>query len=541
MKKLIRIIKEHERYPLTLRVFFILCVAMSVFLIALFSYSYCHQVQDHQTSISLQESHVVALLTQEIEQQFVVMYTDIEILSQLNELKTYVQTGDEQLLSAVASEFQLVAQAKPYYMQLRFLDAAGIEKVRIDRVADRAYRVDASRLQDKSGREYFQQGIRLSENGVYFSRLDLNVEFCQIVEPHQPTIRAVIPVYGENHESPRGIVVLNYDGQRIVELLERMEQISSGSLLLIDQEGYWIRGLTREDEWGFVLPDRRNKRFSNRFVRAWPHINDRQGTIRTEQGDFSYNVIAPQLRGTITNPPHWYVISYIPDQLLSQFKIALVEHQFNLGVVLLLLGLLPTWIVSMFIAEVLYKHHDLKMRANYDRLTGLANRSLFDDRLQQLLWHSEHGNDRFAVLYCDLDGFKTVNDTLGHDAGDEVLRVLGRRMNSLVRKTDTVARMGGDEMAILLANITGREVAEMIAAKIIDQVSRPIPVKNGVAQVGVSIGIGLYPEHATDGKALITCADQAMYEAKKRGKGRYCSYEQIENAPDCEAVECSKG
>ena len=288
-----------------------------------------------------------------------------------------------------------------------------------------------------------------------------------------------------------------------------------------------------------MLPERRDRRFANRFPEAWQQMRDGLSPIRTPQGAFCYRSVSPQFPESVINPPHWYVVSYVPDSRFFRSKMTAIEQQFDMGIILLLLAIVPGWIVSLFIAEVVSKHHDLKMKANYDRLTGLANRALFTDRLEQMLWASERSGYRFAVLFCDLDGFKAVNDTLGHDAGDELLIALAKRMQNLVRKTDTVARLGGDEFAILLANISSAEVAEMIATKAIDQLRQPVSLQNGSAKVGASIGISLYPDHARECKALVTYADQAMYEAKRRGKGCYCRYDQIK-AQEPAAQESSR-
>nr|WP_320114640.1 sensor domain-containing diguanylate cyclase [uncultured Desulfuromonas sp.] len=528
MRKLIRIIKEHERYPLTPRIFMVLCAAMVVILVAIFSQSYRRQNRTFLSRVITHENHVVTQLTQQIEHQFDMMYADIRILSQLNELKAYVTTGDRRALDKIADEFLLFAQYKPYYLQLRFLNAQGQEMVRIDNKSGRIFKVSPSQLQNKSGRDYFQQGIRLNAHEVYFSRFDLNVEQQQIVVPYQPTLRCAAPVYRDDNEGqPSGVVVLNYDGAKLVGLLERMENIAQDTLLLVNHDGYWLRGINPEDEWGFVLPERRDRRFSHRFPDAWQQMRDGLSSIRTPQGAFCYRSVSPQFPESVINSPHWYVVSYVPDSRFFRSKMAAIEQQFDMGIILLLLAIVPGWIVSLFIAEVVSKHHDLKMKANYDRLTGLANRALFTDRLEQMLWASERSGYRFAVLFCDLDGFKAVNDTLGHDAGDELLIALAKRMQNQVRKTDTVARLGGDEFAILLANISSVEVAEMIATKAIDQLRQPVNLQNGCAKVGASIGISLYPDHARECKALVTYADQAMYEAKRRGKGRYCRYDQI--------------
>ncbi|WP_321530015.1 sensor domain-containing diguanylate cyclase [uncultured Desulfuromonas sp.] len=500
---------------------------MTATLIAIFSQSYHRHNRTYLKQIATHENYVVNQISLEIEQQIDMMVADVRILSQLNELNDYIATGDRQLLDKIADEFLLFAQSKPYYLQLRFLNAQGREVVRIDTASGHAYKLNEEQLQDKSQRDYFQQAIQLKNRNVYFSRFDLNIEKGKIVVPFQPTLRCATPVYADNETCPCGAVVLNYNGEKLLGLLEQGQNIAQEKLLLINNDGYWLHGIDSEDEWGFVVPQRQHKRFAVRFPEAWPQLRDGARQITTSQGAFAVRSIHAQFAEYILNPPHWFVVSFVSDAKICRAKMVALKHQFTSAVILLLLGLVPAWIVSLFIAEIIHKHHDLQIKVNYDPLTGLANRVLFNDRLEQLLWISERNTFRFAVLFCDLDGFKAINDTLGHDAGDQLLIALGKRMKGLVRKSDTVARLGGDEFAILLANIRSAQVAEMIATKVVEQLCQPVDLDNGRAQVGGSVGIALYPDHASACKDLVACADQAMYAAKRSGKGRYYRYDQI--------------
>ncbi|MDD3517951.1 MAG: diguanylate cyclase [Chromatiales bacterium] len=164
--------------------------------------------------------------------------------------------------------------------------------------------------------------------------------------------------------------------------------------------------------------------------------------------------------------------------------------------------------------------------AFHDQLTGLVNRPLFMDRLQHEMAHAARGGECMAVLYMDLDGFKAVNDSMGHRAGDEILREFARRIGALMRKSDTLARLGGDEFAMLLRDIDTVADAEQAAAKIIAAMQSGWIAGDSPARLGISIGIALYPGDNVDidGEALIACADAAMYDAKRGGRNRYVVY-----------------
>jgi diguanylate cyclase (GGDEF)-like protein len=130
-------------------------------------------------------------------------------------------------------------------------------------------------------------------------------------------------------------------------------------------------------------------------------------------------------------------------------------------------------------------------------------------------------NSIIAVMFIDLDGFKQVNDTYGHDAGDEVLRVTATRFHSVLRETDTVARIGGDEFLVILTELHSRDNASLVAEKILHVVSEPVYFDDSEASVGASIGISLFPGDGNDMETLIKMADAAMYKAKSEGKNGY--------------------
>ena len=160
--------------------------------------------------------------------------------------------------------------------------------------------------------------------------------------------------------------------------------------------------------------------------------------------------------------------------------------------------------------------------AHHDSLTGLPNRLLFSDRLDQAVRLAKRNHRQFALLYLDLDKFKPVNDTQGHAAGDELLKLVAMRIRRLIRDSDTVARVGGDEFALILLDIAGREQAEAVARKISAALVAPFDLgtpKQSV-EIGTSIGIAIFPEDAVDAEALVKAADAAMYGTKQAGKAR---------------------
>jgi len=159
--------------------------------------------------------------------------------------------------------------------------------------------------------------------------------------------------------------------------------------------------------------------------------------------------------------------------------------------------------------------------AHYDVLTSLPNRVLLADRLQQAMIQSERHNQSLAVAYLDLDGFKAVNDIHGHEVGDELLKIVSKRMQEAIREEDTLARIGGDEFVAVLINLEHMNDFEPVLARLLKAAAEPVMIDNVSLQVSVSIGITLYPRDDADADLLMRHADQAMYMAKQLGKNRY--------------------
>ncbi|AWI75737.1 GGDEF domain-containing protein [Parazoarcus communis] len=164
--------------------------------------------------------------------------------------------------------------------------------------------------------------------------------------------------------------------------------------------------------------------------------------------------------------------------------------------------------------------------ANYDALTGLPNRRLFHDRLREEVKRSQRGGGRFAQLFIDLDRFKEVNDTLGHDLGDKLLVEAAARISKSVRTSDTVSRLGGDEFVVIAPGIADKNAAGAIAQHIIEQMQMPFDLDGKLAYVSASIGIAFYPDDSTEMDTLLGYADQAMYAAKAQGRNGFCYFAQ---------------
>ncbi len=185
-----------------------------------------------------------------------------------------------------------------------------------------------------------------------------------------------------------------------------------------------------------------------------------------------------------------------------------------------------TRIHNLLEVRLLYKQlenysQEMESLALHDALTGLPNRRLLMDRLSLAIAHVRRNNFSMAVLYLDLDGFKEVNDTLGHDVGDKLLCMVAARLLEAVRQEDTVARLGGDEFVIVLWDLNVDNDVSSLVSKVIRSVSQPYRIQGRDVSITVSIGVSIYPMNGAAAETLIKSADLALYEAKKAGKNCY--------------------
>jgi diguanylate cyclase (GGDEF)-like protein len=302
-----------------------------------------------------------------------------------------------------------------------------------------------------------------------------------------------------------------------------------------------------------MLPSRAERNFALRYPEEWAQIKARgAGTLRTKNGLLAFAVVrpldasytsstgsakpdAPSAAHVGSDAYAWVLVSHVPPSVIDAQSAAILHR------ILLLAG--GAFALMAFGAGLLARAIERRRRyqrqlvtlAHYDSLTDLPNRSLFFDRLAFVHRNAQRYARCYGVLYIDLDGFKEVNDSLGHEAGDAVLIEVAERLQSALRGSDTAARLGGDELAVILTEISDAGAAVAAGAKLIDSISKPIALPSGTASVGASIGAAIYPAHGATSEAVLAAADRAMYVAKSRGKGACVAAEPV-SADDAQAL-----
>ena len=193
-----------------------------------------------------------------------------------------------------------------------------------------------------------------------------------------------------------------------------------------------------------------------------------------------------------------------------------------------IVGILGSYVDITYLREMENKLHEqkafLEYQAHHDALTGLPNRILFNDRLTQAIQKAKRENTKIALLFIDLDHFKEINDSLGHDVGDELLIAVTQKLRETIRKNDTISRFGGDEFTIIIENLLHSQEATPLAAKIVKSLAEPITINNNILYVSSSIGISIYPDDGDKPINLLKYSDAAMYKAKAEGRSNFQYY-----------------
>ena len=241
-----------------------------------------------------------------------------------------------------------------------------------------------------------------------------------------------------------------------------------------------------------------------------------RGTAFSVAGEYNYNSLVITLL-PIKSPQRDTDIAYIVMFIESDFLDGITLEEYYTKALFISMSILLL-IFSIYVSIVQFK---LKEMAHYDKLTSLPNRAYFYIELAQEIKRARRHKDKLSVMFIDLDGFKKINDSYGHNVGDELLIRVSRKLENSVREMDTVGRIGGDEFIVLLTGIKDEADAPLVAQKIIDSLNQEILINNNSINIGASIGIANFPQDGNDLETIVNKADNAMYAAKDRGKNNF--------------------
>ncbi|MDM4766504.1 diguanylate cyclase [Pelomonas sp. SE-A7] len=471
--------------------------------------------------------------------------------------------------------FKRMLDTHPEYYQMRLIGAAdhGLERLRVDRDSAGVLRIAEEDLQEKGHYPYVFETLRLPLGAVYVSRAVINHEVGAHAGLDKPSLQVAAPVRGDDGR-PLGLVVINLDLDRLFDQLGA--DLPQGlRLYLVNSVGEFLIHPDRSKAFAF---DRGQSALLQQDFPATVELVEKkpgapvQLVTTLEPGDGAGLVAAfvRQPQGTLHSEDEFILGLSVPlDQVLREAENlgrVSVRIVIAFSALALLLAFLLAQALSRPIAQIViavqrfasgreqagvlpmdrddeigllarsidhmqqqigaqidsleHKQRELDHLASHDSLTGLCNRRVLLERLDHALAHAKRNGGRLAMLFIDLDNFKDINDSLGHAAGDAVLRTLAQRLRQLVREVDTVARMGGDEFVILLDHTDDPEAITAVTHKVLEALAQPVMFGEAQLVAGASIGVSRYPENGGNATELIAAADQAMYRAKNDGRQR---------------------
>lgn len=474
----------------------------------------------------------------------------------------------------VALIFERMLVVHPEYFQFRLIDAAnyGQERIRVDRGTGSILRIEGADLQEKGHYPYVFDTLRLAPGAVYVSRATINHETGAHAGEERPSLQVAAPVYDTNKKAV-GVVVINVDLQGLFAQLAvdlppelklylangrgdflihpdpaRSFAFDRGQEALVQEEfpdaAALLSGSRPRKDYVVTSKDRADG--SEALVAAFVYqplsgleaedefilgLSQPLSSVLAESNRLATDtlgivlsisalaiLLAVILARALVRPLNQIVLEvrrFSADGTIGALPSARSDE---IGELALSIEHMEAQIHKQI--EDLHEQQDkLDHLASHDNLTGLPNRRLFLERLDQALARAKRQGTQLALLFIDLDNFKIINDTHGHNAGDAVLQAMAQRLRTLLRETDTAARIGGDEFIVLIEGACDDASMDNIVHKVQASLLLPIPYQDIELVSGGSVGVGRYPQDGTTASTLIAAADQAMYRCKdKRDK-----------------------
>ncbi len=346
--------------------------------------------------------------------------------------------------------------------------------------------------------------------------------------PHPAMRFAITTPAAERGE--RKMIELVYRADTLFARILQYALRSNTTTILLTHDGYWRSEDDRDPHsWYYYDLASGAAPLALAYPEAWQKISEGEsGTIRIANGFFVFRTVHPAIKGfwgleknipggPTPEAPEWRVISFVSPETTATLEGRILEFLVPSTLAALLTWGLLSWSFSVYWSNHRRRQARLLHQATTDPLTGALNRAAFDERLRAALARFAETGESCAVVFIDLDRFKAINDTYGHDAGDACLRETVARIRAAIRDDDIVGRIGGDEFAVVLSPIKGRDAALAVQGKIAAKlISAPAPYGNTDEPIHASIGLAVCPADGTTAEMLLRTADKDMYGAKRR-------------------------
>jgi diguanylate cyclase (GGDEF)-like protein/PAS domain S-box-containing protein len=427
-------------------------------------------------------------------------------------------SGDDTAKSYLISIMNNISLLQRYYDQIRLLDRNGNEVIRINQHDDDGPNpVSIDKLQNKSDRYYFERASSLSAGDIYISKFDLNIEYGSIQFPIKPMIRFATPIYSDENAFI-GVGVINYLGSRILDIVTALNTHQDDQVLLVNSKGHYLLGRHPEYEWSFMFPEKESFTLANDQPELWQRMMaDRKGKLVSNDGEYYFT----KVNYNSSLMPHYatddalYIIMYVPKAtILAQDSLVTQGLLIGLALIIPIVYFL-VYKLSSSLDEQDRLIYRLNFEASHDGLTGLYNRPAIYEFLQKQICLSQRRQSPLSVGFIDVNNLKEINDTLGHEEGDRLIKGIAVAINQSIRESDYAARLGGDEF--LIAFIDCDEESAHISMQRIQSQFRRLGLKES-KEWSMSYGCSQMVGEHDSADSMIERADINMYKNKAKLK-----------------------
>jgi diguanylate cyclase (GGDEF)-like protein len=468
---------------------------------------------------------------------------DIQIVSSLNTARYYFDSKQDVFRQEFQKDLSSISEISKEYDQLRFIDKNGIEKVRINYEYGSVINVADEKLQDKSDRYYFKDTISLGKNEVYLSPLDLNIEGGMIEIPFKPMLRIGTPVFDTSGKK-QGAVIINYSAKDMMNRIDKLSENAYGNAMLTNKKGYWLKSNLKEDEWGFMLPERDSRTFSNDYPNEWIRMsaND-SGQFITENGVFTYTTIYPLRAGLISssgttgllsknnseivsgNEYYWKYIQHIPKEKLSVIKKANTYDRISTFIVIYLLSIIPGFLLAYFYAKNKMLRSMLAIGERYDYLTRLPNRNSFYEILDKSFGYCSNYHKSLSVMFIDINNLKNINHQYGSGTTNTLIYKYSEMFSKCLKNSGTLAKLKSTDFGVIMTDVKSIDEIKEIAECFIKSIEKGIVINGREVKAGINIGIATFPEDAFEKSDLINKAKASLKVSKELGINRVAVFD----------------
>jgi len=513
------------------RVLLISTLAMSSLILLIFLLFNFSSLQFHEQALTNRLHLNLQIQERNIEKNLDIFESDLEYMKSDDRFRDFINARTAENKSRTEEAFLYFIKSHPkFYYQLRYIDISGNELIRIEK-SDGIFSIAGiDSIQNKSDRYYFQDILSLKNNEIYLSPIDLNKEFGKVLQPLEPVLRLGSPVYSDEGEK-KGILIFNIAATEFMEdtLLEDSAMEMDMKRQIFNPESYWLAG-GGDSNWAFMFEEQSLQNMENKNMELWNTImTEKSGDIKIKGNTYIWNTVYPLKEYWKTRKNNtielaqlsvfWKIMLVIPEKEISDRIKKDTPERFQMWFWVWATVFLGSIFYSFIRARNHYYSRQIEILATKDELTGCLNRRTGVEILEKQIILSRRTKSFITVCFIDINDLKPVNDLMGHDQGDLLIKTTAEIIGGALRESDTICRMGGDEFLLILPDCD-----EQHADKILIRIEELIESRNNKKDLPFTISIsrGLAEKSPDTGlkdtEELITRADQKMYENKRKFK-----------------------